>query len=39
MILSIFPFQDPVADGEKKIKAEYEGLHEEMTIAFRSLED
>lgn len=37
--LSSMKFKDPVADGEKKIKAEYEGLHEEMAQAFRSLED
>ena len=36
--LSIFS-QDPVKDGEEKIKADFEELHEQMTTAFRNLED
>ena len=32
-------FQDPVKDGEEKIKADFEELHEKMSNAFRSLED
>lgn len=40
----ILPFpsllcQDPVKDGEAKIKADYTQLNEEMQNAFRSLED
>ena len=31
--------QDPVKDGEAKIKADFEALHEEMQQAFRNLED
>lgn len=36
---SDFYFQDPVKDGEKKIKSDYEELHEELQQAFRNLED
>lgn len=32
-------FQDPVKDGEAKIKADYAQLLEDMQNAFRSLED
>lgn len=32
-------FQDPVKDGEAKIKADYAQLFEDMQNAFRSLED
>lgn len=32
-------FQDPVKDGETKIKADYAQLFEDMQNAFRSLED
>ncbi|GBP12127.1 V-type proton ATPase catalytic subunit A isoform 2 [Eumeta japonica] len=31
--------KDPVKDGETKIKADYEQLHEDMQQAFRNLED
>lgn len=31
--------QDPVKDGERKIKQDYDDLHEEMQTAFRNLED
>ena len=31
--------QDPVKDGEAKIKADFEELNEQMTTAFRNLED
>jgi len=37
--LSSMKFKDPVKDGEAKIKAEFEALHEEMQTAFRNLED
>jgi len=33
------PFQDPVKDGEAKIKADFEQLHEDLQQAFRNLED
>lgn len=32
-------FQDPVKEGEAKIKADYAQLHEDMQNAFRTLED
>ena len=32
-------FKDPVKDGEEKIKADFEELHEQMSTAFRNLED
>jgi len=32
-------FKDPVADGEAKIKADYDELYENMQTAFRNLED
>lgn len=32
-------FQDPLKDGEAKIKADYAQLFEDMQNAFRSLED
>lgn len=32
-------FQDPVKEGEEKIKADYAQLHEDMQNAFRTLED
>jgi V-type H+-transporting ATPase subunit A len=37
--LSSMKFKDPSADGEAKIKADYDELHEEMQTAFRNLED
>lgn len=37
-LLAVF-FQDPVKDGETKIKADYAQLFEDMQNAFRSLED
>ena len=35
----IFELQDPVKDGEAKIKADYAQLLEDMQNSFRSLED
>lgn len=35
----VLSFQDPVKDGEAKIKADFEQLHEDMQQAFRNLED
>ena len=32
-------FQDPVKDGEPKIKADFADLYEEMQNGFRNLED
>ena len=37
--LSSMKFKDPVKDGEAKIKADYEELHENMSQAFRNLEE
>ena len=37
--LSSMKFKDPVKDGEENIKKDYELLHDEMTTAFRNLED
>jgi len=37
--LSSMKFKDPVADGEAKIKADYDELYENMQTAFRNLED
>lgn len=37
--LSSMKFKDPVKDGEAKIKADFDQLHEEMSQAFRNLED
>lgn len=37
--LSSMKFKDPVKDGEAKIKADYEALHDEMQTAFRNLID
>ncbi|CAI4225613.1 unnamed protein product [Auanema sp. JU1783] len=37
--LSDMKFMDPVADGEEKIKKEYDELMEQMQTAFRTLED
>jgi len=37
--LASMKFKDPVKDGEEKIKADFEELHEQMTTAFRNLED
>lgn len=37
--VKIFSLQDPVKDGEAKIKADFEQLHEDMQQAFRNLED
>ncbi|KAG5678550.1 hypothetical protein PVAND_008215 [Polypedilum vanderplanki] len=37
--LSSMKFKDPVQDGEAKIKADFDQLHEELQQAFRNLED
>ncbi len=37
--LSSMKFKDPVKDGEAKIKADYDALHDEMQTAFRNLID
>jgi len=37
--LSSMKFKDPVKDGEAKIRADFEELHENMQSAFRNLED
>jgi len=37
--LASMKFKDPVKDGEAKIKADFEELNEQMTTAFRNLED
>eukprot|EP00092_Neocalanus_flemingeri_P023369 GFUD01025336.1.p1 GENE.GFUD01025336.1~~GFUD01025336.1.p1 ORF type:complete len:622 (+),score=189.07 GFUD01025336.1:63-1928(+) len=37
--LASMKFKDPQKDGEAKIMADYEELHESMTTAFRNLED
>ncbi|XP_014096915.1 V-type proton ATPase catalytic subunit A [Bactrocera oleae] len=37
--MSSMKFKDPVKDGEAKIKADYEQLHEDLQQAFRNLED
>merc|ERR1719183_447056 len=37
--LASMKFKDPQKDGEEKIKADYEELHEAMQTAFRNLED
>merc|ERR1719216_650944 len=37
--LASMKFKDPVKDGDEKIKADFEELHEQMSTAFRSLED
>ncbi|KAK2171777.1 hypothetical protein NP493_1027g00073 [Ridgeia piscesae] len=37
--LSSMKFKDPLKDGEAKIKADFEQLHEEMQTGFRNLED
>ncbi|KAG5678553.1 hypothetical protein PVAND_008218 [Polypedilum vanderplanki] len=37
--LSSMKFKDPVKDGEAKIKADFDQLHEELQQAFRNLED
>ena len=39
LISSFIDSQDPVKDGEEKIKADFEELNEKMSNAFRSLED
>lgn len=40
MFLTFFcTFQDPVKDGEQKIKADFAELNEQMQQQFRSLED
>lgn len=36
---TFFPFQDPVKDGEAKIKSDFDQLHEDLQQAFRNLED
>lgn len=37
--LSSMKFKDPVADGEEKIKKDYDELFEQLQTAFRNLED
>lgn len=37
--LVTFLLQDPVKDGEKKIKQDFDELYEEMQTQFRNLED
>ena len=37
--LSSMKFKDPVNDGEKKIKQDFDQLFEDMQQAFRNLED
>ena len=37
--LSSMKFKDPVKDGEKNIKKDYEQLYDEMQTAFRNLEE
>lgn len=37
--LSSMKFKDPAKDGEAKIKADFEALHDEMQTAFRNLID
>jgi len=37
--LSSMKFKDPVKDGEAKIKADFDQLHEDLQQAFRNLED
>ena len=37
--LSSMKFKDPVKDGEKNIKKDYEQLYDEMQTAFRVLEE
>ncbi|KAK0397552.1 hypothetical protein QR680_002168 [Steinernema hermaphroditum] len=37
--LSSMKFKDPLADGEEKIKKDYDELYEQMQTAFRNLED
>jgi V-type H+-transporting ATPase subunit A len=37
--LSSMKFNDPVKDGEAKIKSDFDQLYEEMSSAFRNLED
>lgn len=37
--LSSMKFKDPIADGEAKIKSDFEELHEKMQQEFRNLED
>ncbi|XP_063230138.1 V-type proton ATPase catalytic subunit A isoform X2 [Bacillus rossius redtenbacheri] len=37
--LSSMKFKDPVKEGEQKIKADFEQLHEDIQQAFRNLED
>ena len=34
-----FVLQDPVKDGDSKIKADFNDLHERMQTAFRNLEE
>lgn len=35
----VLRLQDPVKDGEAKIKADFDQLHEDLQQAFRNLED
>ncbi len=39
MYATHFVFQDPVKDGERKIKQDFDDLLEEMQTQFRNLED
>ncbi len=39
MYATRFVFQDPVKDGERKIKQDFDDLLEEMQTQFRNLED
>lgn len=36
---NIFSSQDPVKEGEQKIKSDFDQLYEELQQAFRNLED
>ena len=37
--LSSMKFKDPVSDGEENIKKDYDLLYDDMSTAFRNLED
>jgi len=37
--ISSMKFKDPVKDGEQKIRADFDDLHERMQQAFRNLEE
>lgn len=38
VVFSLLP-QDPVKDGEAKIRADFDQLHEDLQTTFRNLED